>query len=194
MIATVALSALLSSCSPSVAPDTMRAIVAVESGGHPTSVHDNDSGASYVPRDREEATRLAEALIARGHSVDLGLGQVNSRNLAAYGVTPGEVLEPCRNLRVASAILASDYRVASARFANVRAALTAAIGAYNTGSLFAGASYVQAVVAAAMAPRQLVPTIAILTGGAPEERAAPLPSSPAPAARPVPTRIAWGRP
>ncbi len=193
MIAAVSLAALLSSCSSSVAPDTMRAIVTVESGGHPTAVHDNDSGASYLPHDRAAATRIAEALITKGHSVDLGLGQVNSRNLAAYGVTPGEVLEPCENLHVASAILASDYRVASARFPDVRQALTAAIGDYNTGSLFAGASYVRAVVAAAMAPQQLVPTIAVLTGS-PE--ALP-PSAPPPrssAVRPASTRIAWGRP
>jgi type IV secretion system protein VirB1 len=189
LIAPAVLVAYLSSCAPGVAQDTMRAIITVESSGNALALHDNDSGASYAPRDRSEATRLAEALIARGHSVDVGLAQVNSRNLAAYNVTAGQVLEPCENLRVGSAILAADYRAAAARFPDAREALTGAIGAYNTGSLFAGASYVRAVVAAASSP-EVVPTIAILTR---------TPAAASPTMRPapvhvVPTHGTWGNP
>ncbi|MGP6157941.1 MAG: lytic transglycosylase domain-containing protein [Vulcanimicrobiaceae bacterium] len=192
MIAHATLALLLARCAPSVAPSTMAAIVSVESAGNPNALHDNDDGRSYAPADRATAERWAETLILRGHSVDLGLAQVNSGNLAAYGVTPAQILEPCENLAVGSAILAADYRAACARFSSPRAALWRALGAYNTGSIFAGDGYVRQVVDAALTPR-LVPTIAILTDSPtfapmPRPTPRPLPSPPAP---PAPTRGTW---
>jgi type IV secretion system protein VirB1 len=194
MIEHIALALLLERCAPSVAPSTMAAIISVESAGNPLAIHDNTSGRSFAPADRATAGRWAETLIARGHSVDLGLGQVNSGNLATYGVTPAQVLEPCRNLAIGSAILAADYRASCARFSDQRTALWHAIMAYNTGSLYAGDGYVRQVVAAATAP-QLVPTIAILTGA--RTVVAPAPASterpvPQPTAPPAPTRGVWG--
>ena len=162
MIAAAALVTYLSTCAPTVSPDTMRAIIAVESGRNELAVHDNTLGRSYAAHDRASAARLVHALLARGDSVDVGIAQINSGNFTAYHVTPEQMLEPCANLRVSSSILAGAYNRAVNRFPEPREALRHAIMAYNTGSLFAGEPYVRAVVNAAFA-QPIVPTISLLT-------------------------------
>jgi type IV secretion system protein VirB1 len=167
----------------------MRAIVMVESGGNPYAIGDNTARRSYSPRSYQEALATAKTLIAQGHSVDLGLGQVNSSNLAGYHTTAAAMLlyPGCENLIVASQILTNAYRWAAATYQDQRQALFGAISAYNSGSLYAGAHYVNLVVAAAQqAP--LVPSIEILAGrsstGA--QRLGPRPVV-RPKPRPVPT-------
>ena len=70
--------ALMEQCAPQIASVTMAAIVQQESGGNPLALHDNTSGKSYRPATIAEAARLARELIAQGHSVDIGLPQINS--------------------------------------------------------------------------------------------------------------------
>lgn len=160
MVAPLTLAALLHSCAPSVSPDTMRAIVAVESGGNPYAVHDNTTRRAYFPPSRAQAEALLAAL--RSHNLDVGIAQVNAGWFPTFGVTPTRMLDPCRNLRIGALILARAYRDAGASFLRPRAALWHAIAAYNTGSFFAGAGYVAEVVDAALAP-PVVPSIALLT-------------------------------
>jgi type IV secretion system protein VirB1 len=162
MIIPVALAAALHACAPTAAPDTMAAIVAVESAGWPYAVNDNTTRRSYLPRTRADALRIAESAIRAHHSVDVGLAQVNSGNFAAFHVDAAAMLEPCANLRVGSAILANAYRFASVRYPDPPQALVHALMAYNTGSIYAGARYVRAVVAAAAPPTPIVPSIAIV--------------------------------
>lgn len=177
ILAAGTLAAYLSTCAPSVAPSTMTAIVGVESGGDPLALHDNTTRRAYSPRDARTALAIADTLIRRGHSVDVGVGQVNSANFASYRVDAARMLDPCANLEVASRILEGDYAHAVAIFPQPREALWHAISAYNTGSLFAGRAYVEAVVAAATRPPR-VPPIALLTANA---------AMPAPMLPPVPT-------
>jgi soluble lytic murein transglycosylase-like protein len=139
----------------------MAAIVAVESRGNPFALNDNTTHRSYSPRDHSDAISTARALIAQGHSVDVGIAQVNSTNFAAFHTTEREMLDPCRNLYIASSILADAYARSSVIFSDPQPALWHAISAYNTGSLYAGKRYVSLVVAAASrAP--LVPTVDLL--------------------------------
>lgn len=163
MIVPIALAAALHACAPAAAPDTMAAIVAVESGGWPYAVNDNTAHRRYRPRTRDQALRITQAAIRAGHSVDVGIAQVNSGNFAAFHVNADRMLEPCANLRVGSLILANAYRVAAGRFPERPEALWHAIMAYNTGSLYAGERYVRAVVAAAAPSTPIVPSIAIVT-------------------------------
>ena len=144
-----ALAVLLRTCAPGVGPRTMSAIVNVESGGDPSALHDNATGRSYVGLGAAAAADRASALIAQGHSVDLGLAQINNANLTRVGLTVRDVFVPCENVRAGAFILDGSYRSASARFGNGQYALRRAIGAYNTGSLFAGYDYVASVLAAA---------------------------------------------
>jgi type IV secretion system protein VirB1 len=162
-IAGAALAALLQTCAPDVAPSTMHAIVAVESGGKPWALNDNTSGRRYEPRSYAEALSTARDLIGRGHSVDVGIAQVNSSNFAGYRVTPAAMLMPCQNLIIGSAILSGAYRWSAATYGNRRRALWGAVSAYNTGSLTAGSRYVDLVVSAARRS-PLVPSIEVLAG------------------------------
>lgn len=162
ILAGAALVLLLERCAPSVSTDTMSAVVGVESAGDEFALGDNTLRRSFHPRDRAAAERLAQALIVRGDSVDVGLAQVNSGNFASYGVTSTQMLEPCANVRVGSSILAADYRWASSRFPSPRQALWHAISAYNSGSLYAGSGYVSLVVSEA-STGPVVPSIALLT-------------------------------
>lgn len=181
MFAPLTLAALLHSCAPSVSPDTMSAIVAVESGGNPYAIHDNTARRAYFPRSRVQAVALLTAL--RSHNLDVGIAQVNAGWFPTFGVTSERMLDPCRNVRIGSAILARAYREAHASFPQPRLALWHAISAYNTGSLYAGTSYVVQVVDAALSP-SIVPSIALLTSspeemiGAPVRRPAVLTPSP----------------
>jgi type IV secretion system protein VirB1 len=161
MMAGAALAVLLKTCASSVAPSTMNAIVGVESAGNPWALNDNATGRSYAPRSYAEALNTAKNLITQGHSVDVGIAQVNSGNFAGYHVTPAAMLMPCQNLIVASEILTNAYRWSYATYGEPHRALWGSISAYNTGSLTAGGRYVGLVVAAA----QVVPSVDLITGG-----------------------------
>jgi type IV secretion system protein VirB1 len=149
MSTAIALAALLHACAPQVGPRTMTAIIHVESGGNAHAIHDNTSGLTYYPGSTARATRLASSLIDAGHSVDLGLSQINSMNLSGMGLSVGDMFNPCTNVRASSRILVQDYRRAVKRFGPGQVALRHAIGAYNTGSIYAGSSYISRVIAAA---------------------------------------------
>ena len=104
----------LLACAPNVAPATLQAIARVESGGNPLALNVNGVRAQPpAAKDAREAARVAESYIARGYSVDIGLMQVNSRNLTALGITVEQVLDPCTNVRAAAAILTADYAAAA---------------------------------------------------------------------------------
>jgi type IV secretion system protein VirB1 len=149
LLAVVTLAQLLRDCAPNVSPSTMTAIVRVESGGNTLALRDNTLGQAYAPRNGAEAISWASQLIALGHSLDLGLSQVNSANLPKLGISVRDAFNPCTNLSAGSAILGADYSAAASRFGAGQYALRRALGAYNTGSLYAGQDYVNEILAAA---------------------------------------------
>ncbi len=131
--------AALLACAPNVAPVTLEAVIRVESGGDPLAIHVN--GVRVQPTQATSAAKaaqIAEGYILRGYSVDLGLMQVNSRNLMALGTTVERVLDPCTNVRDGAAILTADYAEAARTRGDGQAALQAALSAYNTGSFYRG--------------------------------------------------------
>lgn len=131
--------AALLACASNVAPITLEAVISIESRGNPFAVHVNGLRDQPLPaRDAHEATQLAARFVARGYSVDLGLTQVNSRNLDALGVTIDQVLDPCINVRSGAAILTADYAEAARTRGEGQVALQAALSAYNTGDFYRG--------------------------------------------------------
>ena len=107
--------AFLHRCAPDISPVTMAALVAQESGGDPYALDDDSTHIVYHPVSYAGAARLAAHLISAGHSVDLGLAQVNSNWLPALHLTAAELLEPCENLRAGSLILLRAWRAAGGR-------------------------------------------------------------------------------
>lgn len=133
------ISAVLLGCALNVSPVTLEAIAKVESGGNPIALNVNRlPGQQPHPASVADAVRIAESYIMRGYSVDLGLMQVNSRNLPALGYTIGQVLDPCTNIAAGGRILTANYADAARRLGEGQPALQAALSAYNTGNFSAG--------------------------------------------------------
>ena len=116
----------LQHCAPRVHPITLSAVVMQESGGNPLLIHNNTSGQTYRPKSPGAAAALARQLIRQGHSVDLGLAQINSSNLSWLGLDVQTVFDPCRNLAAAQTVLLDGWQRSGG---NLRKTLAL----YNTG-------------------------------------------------------------
>ncbi|MEE3504530.1 lytic transglycosylase domain-containing protein [Acidiphilium acidophilum] len=177
---------LAASCAPSVAPGTLTSIAGTESGFNTLAIHDNTTGLDLPFASRQSAVVAARALIAAGHSVDLGLMQINSANLARLGLTVRTAFNACASLGAAGRLLVMDYR--PGRSGDEQSALQAAFSRYNTGNDIHGFQngYVQRVVATA---RRIVPEI---NPAAPIARPQSTPAAPAP--KPGPKWRVFGTP
>lgn len=123
---------LAQQCAPSVHPRTMAAIVMTESAGHQLAINVNGTHNPRPATNIEAAVQTARTYIAAGYSVDLGLAQINSRNLARLGLTVEQMFVPCANLAASARILAMNYRAAG-RAGDAQQALRVAFSMYNTG-------------------------------------------------------------
>ena len=126
---------MMQACAPNVAPQTLAAIIQVESGGNPLALGVNGK-VKRLPRptNAQEAARQARYYMSLGVSVDLGLMQINSNNLRGLGYTIEQILDPCTNLKAGSRILSRGYAGAMKRYGPGQDALKAALSAYNTGN------------------------------------------------------------
>lgn len=131
---------LLTLCAPQVAPETVQHIIRVESSGNPLALNINGAKLPRKPADAADAAKIAHEFIGAGYSVDLGLMQVNSRNLAKLGYTVEDMFEPCKNIAAGAKVLTNFYAGAKERHGDGQTALRAALSAYNTGSFTAGFS------------------------------------------------------
>lgn len=104
--------ALSLQCAPSVDPHMIVAIGQHESGLDPLTIHDNTTG---LVLHGAGAAGAAPQLIAAGHSVDLGLMQVNSMNLGLLGLSVSDAFTACRSVEAAAKLLAlfSRYNTGS---------------------------------------------------------------------------------
>lgn len=124
-------------CAPSVAPQTVAAVIKTESRGHPFAINVNGRPAVRTPVDAVEAIRIARAYVAAGYSVDLGLGQINSRNVRKLGLTWDTVFDPCTNVAALGRILTENFQ-ASLAGRHPQWALRVALSLYNTGNAARG--------------------------------------------------------
>lgn len=127
-------------CIHEVAPHTVQKVIDVESGGNPLAINVNGLSRykSPHPKTRDDAIATTRHWISLGYSVDMGLMQVNSRNLAAYGATVSDMFSPCASIRTGSQILYNAYQSAKKRDARPSVAVQYALSLYNTGSMERG--------------------------------------------------------
>jgi type IV secretion system protein VirB1 len=126
--------ALASQCAPAVAPETLLSVVRVESGFDPFVIGVNrPTPARIHPKSMSQAVTAARRLIASGADIDLGLGQINSANLAPLGLSIADAFDPCRNPQAAGAVLQQAYQSQSPTPGREQAALRSALSIYNTG-------------------------------------------------------------
>ena len=86
-----------------------------------------------MPVSQAIAAELAAKLIAAGHSVDVGIMQINDRNFSALRLDLNTAFDPCRSIAAAATILAGSYVVGGDSHGAQQAALKVAISKYNTG-------------------------------------------------------------
>jgi type IV secretion system protein VirB1 len=180
---------------PTVNPVTLLAFAWHESRLRPFAIHDNTTGQSVFPASAGEAVGLARMCLVQGHSLDLGLMQVNSANLGRTGLTVTTAFDAGNSMRAGALILTAAYRQClhgndSPNGTEQQAALRCAASIYNTGREQAGIlnGYQTDVWRAAA---QLVPAIQVSGTGAhstppgpgspPADVATPEPSRPPPA-------------
>jgi type IV secretion system protein VirB1 len=128
---------LASQCAPGVAAETVVAIIRTESQGDPLALGVNGPRQASRQTSAAGAARVAQAFIAAGYSVDLGLGQINSRNMRWLGLTWDTVFDPCTNIAALGRVLSENY-VAVKSGRDPQAALRIALSMYNTGSTSRG--------------------------------------------------------
>jgi type IV secretion system protein VirB1 len=123
-------------CAPGVAPETLAAVARAESSFDTLAINVNGPGGGRVrPASVTEAVARARTLIAAGRSVDLGLMQVNSRNLGWLGLSVEDAFDPCRSVAAGARVLTafSGYNTGSPSrgFANGYVARVLAADAAN---------------------------------------------------------------
>ena len=133
------ITALIHQCAPAVAPTVVEAIMRTESGFDPLALHINGGvRLRSPPRTASQAAAWSQWLIGRGYSVDMGLMQINSGNLASLGLTPADAFDSCQNIRAGAAILSRQYKLAVRAHGGGTGTLLRAISAYNTGTFTGG--------------------------------------------------------
>jgi type IV secretion system protein VirB1 len=128
-----AILALASQCAPTVAPGTVLAIVQTESSGEPFALNVNGGRQPARQSNAADAAATARRYVAAGYSVDLGLGQINSRNMRWLGLTWETVFDPCTNIAALGLVLTANYNAARPG-RDPQSALRVALSMYNTGS------------------------------------------------------------
>ena len=130
----MAVAALAAQCAPTVAPSTLLSIARVESGFDPLAIGVNRPVPGRLhPGTPTAAAALATRLIASGADIDLGIAQINSKNLGRLGLTIAEAFDPCANLAASAQVIAAAYLRAASGAADPQAALRTALSYYNTG-------------------------------------------------------------
>ena len=128
-----ALFALALQCAPAVAPETVLAIIHTESRGYPFALNVNGGRQPARQNTAAEAAATAQRFVAAGYSVDLGLGQINSRNMRWLGLTWQTVFDPCTNVAALGKVMTSNYNAVKPG-RDPQTALRIALSMYNTGS------------------------------------------------------------
>ena len=142
---------LLMMCAPAVDPVTMSAIIKQESGGRPWVINNNTTKKSSFFDSMAEAVAAARAAIDNGESIDMGLAQINSKNLKNLGIAVDQIFDPCTNIAAGAKILEYGFKETGS--------LQGALSMYNTGkadskigNLYAKKGFSQAGVAVPAIP------------------------------------------
>ena len=138
MILSLAIAANLADrCAPRVAKETLLSVAYHESRLDTLAIGDNTTGRRFHPRSRLKAVETAEALIARGHSIDMGIGQINSRTAPRLGLSVSGAFDACRNMAAAGDLMERSYRQVAGAGPSQRS-LAAMLSIYNTGNSWRG--------------------------------------------------------
>lgn len=105
MIAAVSLGLFLNDCVTDANRRDIAAIVYVESANSPTAVAGIGTAFSSLNTSLSSAIEAANSVLASGHRVAVGLGQINSVNIHRLHLEGMNLFDPCINLQVAERVL-----------------------------------------------------------------------------------------
>ena len=125
-------------CATTVAPQTMAAIVSIESNFNPLAIGVVDGFLPRQPATLPEAIATAKSLSAAGWNYSIGLAQVNVHNLDRYGITLEQAFEPCVNLNVGAQILTECFVRHADSVTDPQHALRDAFSCYYSGNYTRG--------------------------------------------------------
>lgn len=151
---------MLSTCAPMVSPVTIAAVIQHESQGNPLALHDNTTHTTYQFQTEAEAIAMAKSLIALNHSIDMGMGQINNKNLSWLGQTVDTIFKPCINIAATQTVLLSAWQQSGGN-------LPTTLSIYNTGKPTSriGANYAASIYDKAKNPDGPTSTIPAIPNG-----------------------------
>lgn len=126
-------SALVAQCSPSVPLAVASSIVRAESGFNPYAINVNNSKPIKQPRSYANAVATAKRLLVAGKSLDLGIAQINSKNLKWLKLSVEQAFKPCHNLKAMQTVYLACNKKAGKRGYGTRMQRT--LSCYNTGNV-----------------------------------------------------------
>lgn len=126
-------------CSPQVAPTTMVALVKTESKANPWAIGLNGAMLRYQPKSESQAIAWVKYLDKHGYNFDVGLGQINIKNIKKRNIAPEKLInDKCLNLQISGDILTQNYMQAKKSTNDPQLALRKALSMYNTGNQYSG--------------------------------------------------------
>jgi type IV secretion system protein VirB1 len=158
-------------CAPKIHPDTIEAIIRQESAFYPYALSINypkteatrqgHANGLYQlarqPRSRHEAITWTRWFLQNGHSVSIGLMQVNTEQASRLGIKDlASLFDPCVNLAAGAVLLQESFRGQPANLSG----LSHAFAVYNSGSPIMGTEngYAAGVIAKAPPLKQSDPS------------------------------------
>lgn len=134
-------------CAPSVAVDTMKAIVKTESDFNPLALAVVGENRVKQPKTLQEAVLFVSNYVSQKRRFSVGLSQINSSNFQMLNMTAEELFDPCKNLKAASIILGKCYK--SMKSDDIAKNLADALSCYYSGNAKTGFEhgYVSRVIA-----------------------------------------------
>jgi type IV secretion system protein VirB1 len=130
-----AFNALAQRCAPTTPATTLLAVSEVESALEPWTIRVNGSRPAILhPSSEAHAVRIATALIQASQNLDLGLTQINSRNLRRLGLSVEDAFDPCHNVAGGARILDEGYKRALIASSASDPLFQTTYSIYNTGT------------------------------------------------------------
>ncbi|EKH8549319.1 lytic transglycosylase domain-containing protein [Salmonella enterica] len=132
------LSGLFLQCAPDIAPQTLNAVVSVESARNPYVVANVTDNTSHYFAEKEKATAFLNKLESDNKNYSAGIMQINSANFKTLGLNNNSVLDPCINIRAGAVILKRCWNKAISVNPDEQKALRDAMSCYYSGNFTRG--------------------------------------------------------
>lgn len=132
------LSGLFLQCAPDVAPQTLNAIVSVESSRNPYVVANVTDGTSHYFNEKEKAVTFLNKLEHDKKNYSAGIMQVNSANFKLLNLNNNTVFDPCTNIRAGAVVLKGCWERAVSANTDEQKALRDAMSCYYSGNFTRG--------------------------------------------------------